>query len=107
MRSPAVWIAAALLGALAGCGRDDPASPRKATLSRGSTLSVSTTTEGRVEIVVTVPPGAEGAGTYRSTDAALADSAREAKSSLNEPGVAVRVTVDGDRIVALEHSRTR
>jgi len=107
MRSPVVWVAAALLGALAGCGKEAPASPRTISLSRGSTLAVSTTTEGRVEIVVTVPPGAEGAGTYRSTDVALADSAREAKNSLNEPGVVVRVTVDGDRIVALEHSRTR
>jgi hypothetical protein len=108
VRNPSFALVVALASVLLGCGEHEKSGTHTITLTRGSTLGLSTSSDGKTEITATVPPGASGAGTYTSADEALVDDAREAKNSLNEPGVTVGITVDGKgRLLGVSHTRTK
>lgn len=94
--------------AVAACCSTAPAQPGRYKLTTGSTISVSTATDGRSTIVVTIPPGSPGAGEHASTADALVEPARSAKNQLNEPGVSVVIDVDdAGRLVAIEQTQTK
>ena len=108
---PRHLVSCVLIGlgmSVAACCSTAPAQPSRYKLTTGSTISISTATDGRSTIVVTIPPGSPGAGEHASTADALVEPARSAKNQLNEPGVAIVVDVDGSgRLVAIEQTQTK
>ncbi len=113
MKRPLAVCAVLVLGAVgaAGCATapDSPASSAsRYPLKSGSTISISTTTEGMSEVRVTIPPGSPGAGEHTCTAPSLVEAAREAKNRLNEPGVSTVIEVDGKgHLISIEQTQTK
>ena len=107
-RHPIVCALIALGVSIAASCSTAPAQPNRYKLTTGSKVSISTTTDGRSTIVVTIPPGSPGAGEHVSTADALVEPARSAKNQLNEPGVSVVIDVDdAGHLVAIEQTQTK
>ena len=77
-------------------------------LGHGSSIGISTGTDGKSTIVVAIPSGSPRPGAHASTADALVEPARSAKNQLNEPGVSVVIDVDAaGRLVAIEQTQTK
>ena len=100
------------LGAAAAACCSAPATPAtqagRYPLTRGSSIRITTGTDGASTIVVTIPPGSPGAGEHSSTAEALVEPARTAKNQMNEPGVSIVIDVDATgRLTAIEQTQTK
>lgn len=108
LRQPLACMLIALGVSVASCSSTAPAQPGRYKLTTGSTIGISTGTDGKSTIVVTIPPGSPGAGEHTSTADALVEPARSAKNQLNEPGVSIVIDVDdAGHLVAIEQTQTR
>ena len=118
MRITLAFLAIGCLAALFGCDAAPEEEPdavpvpsvdeaRRIIVPPGSSISVGVGVEGDVEIVITVPEGHPGAGTYKSTSPHLVPEARTSMETLGDPGVEVAIKVDeSGEIQALSHSVT-
>jgi hypothetical protein len=94
--------------AVAACCSAPASQAGRYQLTRGSSISIATTTDGASTIVVTIPPGSPGAGEHASTAEALVEPALNAKNQLNEPGVSVVIDVDAaGRLTSIEQTQTK
>ena len=108
MKTVFLGLSLALVATFLGCGDSQKASTQTITLGPGSTLTLSTATDGKTDITATVPSGSKGAGTYKSSEASLVDEARAAKNSINDAGVTVEITVDSSgRLLDVRHTATK
>ena len=127
MRIAIALLAVGHLALLGGCGRtpEDEPEPmvekaveekveealegtQEFTVPPGSSISVATSEEGDVRIVITIPEGQPWAGTYTSNSPYLAAEAQAAMKTLGDPGVEVSIEVDDSgQIHSITHSVTK
>jgi hypothetical protein len=102
MRLALAFLAICHLALLGGCGETPDETPdppidegKVIAVPPGSSISVEAGPDGDVKIVIIVPDGQPGAGTYTSTSPHLLPGAQTAMKTLGDPGVEVSIKVDG------------
>jgi hypothetical protein len=118
MRIAIAFLAVAHLALLGGCEKapeeeqvptPEPKveSTREIAIPSGSSVSVETSVEGDIRIVVVIPEGHPGAGTYTSTSPQLVDVANDLIRTLDDPHCTASIQVDeSGEIHLISHSVT-
>ncbi len=85
--------------------QEAPVATRTITMTKGDSLGVRVSTEGDVDITLTIIEGKPDAGVYTSEDKTLLEIARYAENALGDPNTTVSVKVDAaGQIVSIVHS---
>ncbi len=115
MRAALALTAIGHLALLGGCGRTPDDEPeqrveetRQIAVPPDSTVTSWGSNMGVIGIVVTIPEGHPGAGTYTSNSSHLVEAAQDVMKTLGDPGVEVSIEVDDSgQIHSITHSVTK